>query len=155
MLDRSAIDDFLAQRRIAVVGVTGRQGDFATAVLDELWEHGYTAFPVGRSAGEEAFPSLADLPGPVDGVIVMVGRDHAAAVVEEAAALGISRVWLFKGIGKGSCSDEAVAAARAHGMTVVEGGCPFMFLDPVRSAHRFHRGVWKLRGKYPKATAAA
>ena len=154
MLDRSAIDDFLAQRRIAVVGVTGRSGDFATDVVRELREHGYEVFPVGRSGADGSFLSLADVPGPVDGVVVMVGRDDAPGVVEEAAALGVTRVWLFKGVGKGSCSDAGVAAARAHGMTVVEGACPLMFLEPVRSVHRFHRGIRRMTGRYPKAKVA-
>ena len=154
MLDRRAIDDFLAQRRLAVVGVTGRKGDFATTMVGELREHGYDVFPVGRSGPDGTFPALADVPGPVDGVVVMVARDAAPAAVKEAAAAGIRRVWLFKGIGKGACGDAAVAACREHDMAVVEGACPLMFLEPVRSVHRFHRGIRRLRGVYPKAVSA-
>ena len=153
MLDRASIDDFLAQRRIAVVGVTGRSGDFATSVADELSGDGYEVFRVGRSGGDGVFASLAEVPQPVDGVIVMVGRDSAPAVVDEAAAAGITRVWLFKGVGKGALSDEAVARCKVHGMTVVEGACPYMFLEPVRSVHRMHRGMRKLRRAYPKVAA--
>ena len=155
MLDRSAIDDFLAQHRIAVVGASDKSGDFATVIAGELQDHGYEAVRVGRSGPKGGFTSLAEVPGSVDGVVVMVGPFAAADVVEEAAALGITRVWLFKGVGKGSCSDAAVAAAKEHGMTVVEGACPLMFLEPVKSVHRFHRGIRRLEGRYPKAVSAA
>ena len=50
-------------------------------------------------------------------------------------------MWLHKGIGHGSVSAEAVGLCRLQGVRLIEGACPFMFLDPVRGVHRFHRAV--------------
>ena len=77
----------------------------------------------------------------------MVHRDRAVPVVEEAIGFGIPRVWLFKGVGgAGSVSPEAVALCRSNGVTVVPGACPLMFLGPVATIHRIHRGVRHLNG---------
>ena len=58
-----------------------------------------------------------------------------------------------RGGGQGSVSEEAVEFCRAKGIEVVPGQCPFMFLQPVRSFHWFHRFVFKITGQYPRATA--
>jgi uncharacterized protein len=155
MLDTTAINDFLAQKRIAVVGLSQRPTDFATTIFKELRRRGYDAIPVSRSLetvdGQPCYASLTDVPRPIDGAIVMVGRAAALGVIEEAAVAGVPRVWLFKGLGgKGALSDEAVAACRTHGMQVVEGACPMMFLDPVTGVHRMHRFTRRLSGNLPR-----
>jgi predicted CoA-binding protein len=79
------------------------------------------------------------VPDPVDGVLVMVPARIAADVVRDAISRGIPRVWLHRGIGAGSVSREAVALCKQAGIAVVDGACPLMFLEPVKSIHRFHR----------------
>ncbi len=80
------------------------------------------------------------MPDPLDGVVVMVNADAAKRVVEECAARGVRRVWLHRGLGApGASSEEAVALCREHGIEVVDGACPLMFLEPVRHIHRAHR----------------
>ena len=82
---------------------------------------------------------LADVPDPVDGVVVMVAAKDAADVVRAAVARGIPRVWLHRGIGPSSVSAEAVAICKENGVEVVDGACPLMFDAPVGLAHRVHR----------------
>jgi predicted CoA-binding protein len=143
------IEEFLAQHRIAVVGVSSQKSHFGSTVVKELTARGYDVVPVGRSVSEvegvAVVPTLADLPAPVDGAIVMVGASAAPGVVDEAAAAGITRIWLFKGAGTGAISDEAVRRAILHGMTLVDGACPLMFLEPVGWFHRAHRGIRRMR----------
>jgi hypothetical protein len=56
-------------------------------------------------------------------------------------------VWLFKGIGgPGAVSDEAVRIAREHGLSLVEGACPLMFLESPGLVHRAHRFVRRRKG---------
>lgn len=70
--------------------------------------------------------------GALDGGVVMVPKDGAADVVRDAINRGVGRVWLFKGAGGASAvSDEAVALCDEHGVAVVAGACPLMFLEPV------------------------
>jgi predicted CoA-binding protein len=161
MLDTAAIDDFLAQRRIAVVGLSRRPGDFATTIFKELHGRGYDVIPVGRNLdtvdGHPCYRRLTDVPGAmeqpgsIDGVVVMVSPAHALGAIEDAAVVGIPRVWLFKGLGgKGACSEDAMAACRKHAMLVVEGACPMMFLEPVYGIHRVHRFTRRLFGSLPR-----
>lgn len=151
VVDPGVVEDFLAQRRLAVVGATDDPSNFGRTVYRELRDRGYELSAVSSSAaeveGDRAYPDLALVPGPIDGVVVMVHRDRAVAVVRQAIELGIPRVWLFKGVGgAGSVSPEAVEQCRDAGVAVVPGACPLMFLGPVAAVHRIHRGVRHLNG---------
>lgn len=145
MPSKAVIDDFLAQRHLAVVGVSGDDKQFANAVYRRLKDGGRTMYAVNRDpavdsvAGDRCYRSLAEVPDPVDGVVVMVGAQRSADVVREALARGVPRVWLHRGAGPGAVSDEAVALCREQGVAVVDGACPFMFDEPVRGVHRVHR----------------
>jgi predicted CoA-binding protein len=145
MPTREAVDDFLAQKHLAFVGVSRDPKQFANAVYRELRDHGRTLYPVNALAagdpleGDRSYPSLAEVPDPVDGVVVMVPAEQAERVVRAAVARGIPRVWLYHGIGPGSDSDEAVEACRAAGVSVVDGACPFMFDGPVHGMHHVHQ----------------
>ena len=60
-------------------------------------------------------------------------------VVQECIDRGIPRVWLHQGAGPSSVTDEAVALCREHGIEVVDGACPMMFMDDATWLHRVHR----------------
>ncbi|HVA73288.1 MAG TPA: CoA-binding protein [Acidimicrobiales bacterium] len=145
MPDRATIEEFLTQRHVAFVGVSRDTKQFSNAVYRKLRESGITLYPVNPSAGgvplegDVSYSTLADVPDPVDGAFVMVPSSAAAAVVRDAIDRGIRRVWLHRGAGQGSVSDEAVEICRANGARVVDGACPLMFLEPVRGIHRVHR----------------
>lgn len=98
-------------------------------------------------AGDLCYPGLLDVPGQVDGAIVMVSAPTSVEVVRQVAARGIPRVWLSRGVGAaGAASPEAVAVAEELGLEVVPGACSLMFLEPVGLVHRFHRRVRCARG---------
>lgn len=142
MPSQAVIDEFLQQKRIAIVGVSRKTQEFPNTVFRKLRERGYQVLPVNQSASEvegvPCYPSVRDLPEPVDGVIVMVPAARAAAVVADCEAAGIRRVWLHKGAGVGSVSPEAVAAARKAGMSLVDGACPHMFFGGwLHNCHRY------------------
>lgn len=146
MPSRAVIDDFLEQRRIAVVGVSRTAGDFTTMVYRAFKEAGYEVTAVNAAAGEgdtvDGDPivrRLGMLATPVDAVLVMVPAHAAADVVQEALDRGVMRVWLHRGSGAGSVSDDAVAVARRAGAQLVDGACPLMFLGHPGLVHRVHR----------------
>jgi len=145
VVQTSAVESFLSGHRIALVGASAAKNSFAAAVHRALVEHGYEVVPVHRTAstfeGVACHPDLASVPGELDGVLVMVHRSRAADVVRACAARGVRRVWLFQGIGQGAVSEGALAVAREHGIEVVAGACPLMFLEPVGFGHRLHRAV--------------
>jgi hypothetical protein len=157
MLDPALAQEFLAQRRFAVVGASDDPKSFGRTVLRELRDHGYEVVAVNPHVrtvlDEPCYPSLAAVPGALDGAIVMLHRDRSARIVRECLDAGVPRVWLFQGVGgAGAVSDEALALCAEHGLPVVAGACPLMFLEPVGLVHRIHRRVRQLNGSLARST---
>jgi hypothetical protein len=150
MTSRAAVDGFLAERTLALVGASRSKGKFGNTVLKELTAKGYRVLPVHREAaaidGHTAYPSLAALPERAGGVVVVVPPSEAVKVVRDAAAQGITRVWLQQG----SSSPEALQEAAAAGLSVVHGECILMFAEPAGPLHGTHRFIWKLIGRLPR-----
>jgi hypothetical protein len=143
------VTDFLSRRTLALVGMSRSGRKFGNAAYKELAAKGYTVYPVHPEAesiaGARCWPSLAALPGPVDGVVVVVPPAQTAKVVEEARAAGISRVWMQQG----AESAEAIRYCDEHGISVVHHECILMFAEPLGWFHRAHRGLWRLLGRLP------
>ncbi|MBP1706208.1 MAG: CoA-binding protein [Chloroflexi bacterium] len=151
-----AIADFLAQKRIAVAGVSrepgGKHG--GNVVYQRFKERGYQVFAVNPNAdtveGDPCYRSLAAIPGGVDAVVVATRPEVAPAVVRECKELGITRVWMHRSFGAGSVSKEAHAFCRQHGITSLAGGCPLMYGPTSDGGHRFMKAFAGLFGQLPK-----
>jgi uncharacterized protein len=152
-LDKAA-RDFLASGRIAVAGVSrdGRQP--ANAIYRKLRASGRRVVATNprteTAEGDPCYPNLRAIPGGVDAVVVATPAAAALDVVRECGELGIRCVWLHRGIGAGSVAPDAVAFCREHGITVIPGACPMMYLAPVDLAHRCVRTVLGWCGKLPR-----
>ncbi len=149
MTTRAVIDEFLAQRRLAVVGASRSKGKFGNAAYRALRAAGYRVFAVNPEAGtiegDPAYPSLAALPEPVGGVLVVVPPEKCEAVVREAEAAGIRYVWMQQG----AESDAAIAWCNAHGLRCVDHQCILMFAEPSAWFHRAHRFMRRVTGRLP------
>lgn len=152
-LDEAA-RDFLAQKRIAVAGVSRGSLEAANTVYRKLRKVGYQVFAVNPNAeeveGDPSYPDLKSIPDGVDAVVAATHPEVTLQVVRECADLGISRVWMHRSFGRGSVSAEAVRLGRERGLTVIPGGCPMMFCPPVDLAHRCVRWISRLTGGLPK-----
>lgn len=156
-IDPTAAKEFFGLESVALVGASDDKKHFSNTVYRALKDHGVHVAPVnpneGVVAGDECFPDVAAVPGPIDGVIVMVNHETAVDIVRQAIDRGVEHVWLFKGLGHESAvSDEAIALCHEHGVSVVPGACPLMFLRPVHGLHRVHRGIRRIRGDVRKAS---
>ena len=151
MPSRAEIADFLASRHLAFVGASRDPKAFANTVYRELRRADRTLYPVNERAegepieGDPSYTSLADVPDPVDGVVILVPAEAMTDVVDRAVARGIPRVWLHRGAGQPPVPPEAVARGRDAGLVVIDGACPLMFDEPVHGIHRFHRGLVRRR----------
>jgi len=150
MASRAAVQDFVAQRKLAVVGVSRKGGKFGNMAFKELRSKGYRLFPVHPQAetieGERCYPALNALPEPVDAVLVIVPPAETEKVVREAAAAGIKRVWMQQG----AESPAAIKFCEENDLAAVHGECILMFAEPAAWFHRAHRWVWKMLGKLPR-----
>jgi predicted CoA-binding protein len=150
MNTRKAVDEFLARKHLAVVGVSRSGKDFSNLAYRELKKKGYRLVPVNPHAdsleGERCFHRLTDIPDKPEGALVLTSSAQTESVVRDAAEAGIRHLW----IQQGCQSVGALELASKKGLSVVSGDCILMFAEPVASFHRFHRWVWKLLGKLPK-----
>lgn len=150
---RQAIQDFLAQKRIALVGASRNPKDFNTCMFRDLREQGYDVVPVNPGAkeidGVPCYESVQAIQPPVDAVLIMTRADAAATVVNDCQQAGIKRIWLYRASGKGAVSDAAIDFCKRNGITVVPGACPYMFLPKTAWVHRLHGAFLKIFGAYP------
>jgi len=152
----AAIKDFLAQKRIAVAGVSREPGGMhgGNVVYRRLKERGYQVFAVNPNAdtveGDPCYRSLASILGGVDAVVIATTPAVAPSVARECAELGITRVWMHRSFGGGSVSEEAHELCREHGIASIAGGCPLMYGPTSDAGHRFMRIFAGLFGQLPK-----
>ena len=151
---RDAAEEFLAQRRIAVAGVSRDEKQPANLIYRRLRDTGHEVYAVNPNAeeveGDPCFGHVADVPVALDGIVVVTTPDVAEQVVAEAHDAGVPRVWLHRGMGPGSSSPAAVDFCTEHGMAVIPGGCPNMFGDTSDPGHRCMRVMLQLSGKVPR-----
>jgi hypothetical protein len=148
------VEDFLALKRVAVVGVSRNPKDFTRAMWEEFRQRRYDAIPVNPNTteidGQRCYASVKDIDPPVEGVLIMTSKKDTDQVMRDCADAGVKHVWMYGGMAPGTATDTAVALAQEKGMSAIKGLCPYMFLPGTPAFHSPHR-VWKkLTGSYPK-----
>lgn len=153
MTIRERIDEFLGLRRLALLGVSRKKGSFSQGLWRELRRRGYHVAPVNPNAssidGSPCYASVQEIPGPVEGVLVVTSETRYVDAINECARAGIERVWLHGTSGPSASNAEAVRRAEELGIRVVPGFCPYMFLSRAGLLHRFHGWIMKRMGTYP------
>lgn len=123
-----AATEFLAAKRVAVTGVSRTGGNHGSNVVyQRLRERGYEVYAVNPNAetveGDPSYPDLASIPGGVEAVVIGTRPSTAEQTMHECVELGITQVWMHRMFGEGSVSEAATDYGRAHGITVIDGGC--------------------------------
>ena len=152
---QEAATEFLAKKRIAVTGVSRKpEGHGSNAVYRRLRARGYTVYAINPNAdeveGDPCYPDLKSVPGGVEAVVIGTRPELAETTVRECAELGIGYVWMHRGPGEGSVSPAATEYGRAHGIRVIDGGCPLMFNPTADFGHKAMRFVFTRTGNVPK-----
>jgi len=126
----------------------------ATSFYQRLRDRGYEVFAINPNAdtveGDACYHDLKSVPGGVQAVVIGTRPSHAENTIAECAELGIKHVWMHRAFGAGSVSDQAARYGRAHGITVIDGGCPLMFEPTSDPGHKVMRAVGTLTGKVPR-----
>jgi predicted CoA-binding protein len=152
---KEAASEFLSKKRIAVTGVSRQpQSHGSNVVYTRLRSRGYEVFAVNPNAdtveGDRAYADLASIPGGVEAVVIGTKPETADATMRECVELGIKNVWMHRAFGDGSVSDSATTYGRAHGVQVIDGGCPLMFDPASDPGHKVIRFFCKMNGKLPR-----
>lgn len=153
----TSVNDFLAQKRIAVSGVSrdNSRHPAANLIYRRLKKTGHEVFAVNPHLqafeGERCYPDLPSIPGGVDGVVIVTRPEVTDHIVRDCAKTGISRVWMHQSLGKGSSvSQQAVEYCRQQNISVIAGACPMMYGPGVDIGHTCIRWILGLTGGLPK-----
>lgn len=153
----SMVQDFLAQKKIAVVGVSDKRDTGCNLAYQKFKENGYEVVPINPRLstydGVTCYPDLKSIPGKPEAVFILASPKVTDQIVQQCADLGVRHVWMHcmmgtkPGLAAGmtSVSQEAVEVCKANGITVIPGSCPNQFLKP-DFAHKMMRGMWRLFG---------
>ena len=150
------VNDFLAQKRIAVAGVSRRNGHHPVGnlIYRRLKNSGHDVFAVNPNMqtfeGDRCYPNLKSIPGGVDAVMIITRPATTNEIVRDCSGAGVRRVWMHQSAAKGSSvSPEAVEYCRQHDISVIAGACPMMYGDDVDFGHKCMRWYLRLTGGLP------
>lgn len=151
------VQDFLAQKKIAVVGVSDKRETGCNEAYKRFKQNGYQVYAVNpRMSTYDSQPCYADLesiPEKVDAVFILASPKVTEQVVQQCVGLGVKHVWMHclmgtkpgLQVGASSVSQSAVEMCNANGIAVIPGACPNQFLKP-DFGHSMMRGMWRLFG---------
>lgn len=153
----SLVQGFLAQKKIAVVGVSDKRDTGCNLAYKNFKGAGYKVYAVNpRISSFEGDPCYADLksiPEKPDAVFLLTNPKVTEQVVQQCVDLGVKHVWMHcmmgtrPGLAQGmtSVSQSAVEMCKSNGIEVIPGSCPNQFLN-ADGGHKFMRGMWRLFG---------
>ncbi len=126
----------LSARTVAIVGLSPDPLRASYFIGYYLKRHGYRIVPVNPKEteilGEKSYPSLKDIPFPVDVVDVFRRPDAVPAIAREAVAIGAKALWMQFNV----ISPEAAKIAEDAGLTVIMDRC--MKVEHARHLGRMH-----------------
>jgi len=144
------INQFLEPKKLALAGVSRDPKKFGNMVYKELKDRGFEVYPINPNIdqinGDKCFKAVNDLPAEVRHVLVITPKIQTLDTVREAVAKGIENFW----IQQYSETKEALDFLKDKPVKLVTRECIFMWLEPVKGIHKFHRTVRKLFGLLPK-----
>jgi predicted CoA-binding protein len=147
------VQNFLAQEKIAVVGVSDKRETGCNLAYRKFKENGYTVSAVNPRISsfedDPCYPDLASIPEKPEAVFILTNPKVSEEIVQQCVDLGVKHVWMHclmgtkPGLAQSmtSVSPEAVRMCRENGIEVIPGTCPNQFLKP-DFGHRLMRGMF-------------
>ena len=156
------VHDFLAQKKIAVVGVSDKRETGCNLGYRKFKAAGYAVCAVNPRLttfeGDPCYPDLMSIPEKPDAVFILANPKVTEQIIQQCVDLGIKHVWMHcmmgtkPGLAAGmtSVSQAAVQLCRENDIAVIPGSCPNQFLKP-DFGHAMMKGMWRLFGflNYP------
>jgi predicted CoA-binding protein len=151
------VQGFLAQKKIAVVGVSDKRETGCNLAYTKFKENGYQVFAVNPRIstfnGDPCYADLKSIPEKVEAVFILASPKVTDQIVQQCVDLGIKHVWMHCMMGTKpglattttSVSQDAVAKCNANGIAVIPGSCPNQFLK-ADFGHAAMRGLFRMFG---------
>ena len=123
-------------RTIAIVGLSSNELRASNFVGYYLKRHGYTVIPVNpreqEILGETCYPSLLDVPVPIDVVDVFRAPEALPGIARDAVAIRAGTLWCQFGV----INFEGAQIAEDGGLTVIMDRC--LKIEHARFVGRMH-----------------
>ncbi len=148
---KDTIQAFVDDKNLAIVGASSNKDNFGRYLIAELLKLNYSPIPVNPKYDEvegiHTIPSVKELPPDIKNVILAVPSSLTEEIVDQCIETHIKRVWMIRGMGKGTYTEAAHKKCMEHEIEVVYGLCPMMFMG--EGMHKFHFWLRKRFGKMP------
>ncbi len=135
----SDMEKFFTPKSVALVGASTTKGKIGNSILDSLANYDYKGkvYPINPKAdkifGRKCYPSVADIPGKVDLVVISVDLSIIPPVLEDCAKKGVRSVVIVSGGGKELGGQRAEYEAEVkrlstkHKIRIIGPNCIGMF----------------------------
>jgi len=149
-VSKSQIDNFLSAGSMAIAGVSRNEKKFGRIVYNDLKKSGYDVLPINPNIedidGEPCYASVNVLPEEVESLLIVTPKKETDEVLRNAITKGIKNIW----VQQASDTDRTLKIAEEYNKEIICRKCIFMFAEPVRGFHKFHRTIVKFLGQLPK-----
>ncbi len=150
------IQDFLALKRIVVIGVSRDPQKFSRKLFQEFVGRGYQAIGVNPSMtdvdGFACYSSLEEVIPPVEGALILTAPPITDETVRSCVNSDIRHLWIYNRKGFDMLDGGTLELCRQADVSLIAGLCPYMFLPETQFVHQLHGWILKLTGGYPKAS---
>ena len=151
------VEEFLAQKSVAVVGVSDQRETGCNQAYRKFKQAGYVVRAVNPHQSsfdnDPCYPDLKAIPNKPDAVFILTNPTVTEEIVQQCVDLGIKYVWMHCMMGTkpglaasmSSVSQDAVRLCQENGIVVIPGSCPNQFLKP-DFGHALMRKLWRALG---------
>ncbi len=128
-MDKELLDALLRPTSVAVIGASATPGKIGYTVVSNLINEGYSGpiYPINPSATEilglKVYPSISDVPGPIDAAVITIPAKYVAQSLEECGKKGVKGLIIitsgFSESNRRDLEDELVQIARSYNMRIL------------------------------------
>ena len=151
------VKEFMAQKSIAVVGVSDKRETGCNMSYKKFKESGNQVYAVNPRIstyeGAPCYPDLKSLPEKPEAVFILANPKVTDIIAQQCVDLGVKYVWMHcmmgtkpgSGTSMTSVSPDAVRLLKENGIKVIPGSCPNQFIKP-DPGHALMRWLWRTFG---------
>lgn len=147
---KSQIDNFFRNKRLAIAGVSRNEKKFGHVIFKELTKAGYDILPINPNSEEingiKCYKDVSELPPDVESILIATPKFNTDEILRSAIDKGIKNIW----VQQMSHTKETIAIAEEYDKEIIHNKCVFMFAEPVKGVHKFHRTIKGIFGQLPK-----
>jgi predicted CoA-binding protein len=144
--ENDEIQSFLNSKSVALIGVSRNKQSYSRTLMKAFIDKGFDVFPVNPNEtdidGQKCYQSITQLPDTIDAAYIIKRKEVAIDLAREVANKGIKKIWIHV-----KCDAPNIKElCKEYGVTVIAGECFFMWAEPVKGVHAFHRFLRSIFG---------